>query len=478
MSEPPVSDPDLPKSTRGIFCNRTLNMRRIKAIGYDMDYTIIHYRMEVWEERAYAMLKERLAAHGWPVEDLRFDPDLALRGLIIDVELGNVVKANRFGYISKAFHGTHVLDFETMRESYERTLIDLNEPRWYFLNTLFSISEACMYMQLVDVLDEGRLPAGIGYEDLYRLVRRTLDETHMEGKLKAEIIAEPTRFVQLDEEMPLALLDQKLAGKKLVLITNSEWSYVAPMLSYVFDRFLPEGQTWRHLFDIAIVSARKPEFFTGRAPAFEVATDDGLLREHYGPIRPGQVYVGGNARLVEQSLGLRGEEILYVGDHVFVDVNVSKNILRWRTALIIRELEDEIVSMSRFEEDQRRLTDLMTRKEELEAVYSALRLQLQRRRKGYGPVGDESESSLEKELTSVREAVLALDHEIAPLAQESGKLLNPYWGLLMRTGNDKSHFARQMERYADIYTARVSNFLHHTPYVYLRSHRGSLPHDS
>jgi hypothetical protein len=34
-----------------------------------------------------------------------------------------------------------------------------------------------------------------------------------------------------------------------------------------------------------------------------------------------------------------------------------------------------------------------------------------------------------------------------------------------------------MERYADIYTSRVSNFLHATPFVYLRSPRGSMPHD-
>mgnify|MGYP002355083439 CR=1 FL=1 len=34
-----------------------------------------------------------------------------------------------------------------------------------------------------------------------------------------------------------------------------------------------------------------------------------------------------------------------------------------------------------------------------------------------------------------------------------------------------------MERYADIYTSRVSNFLFATPFVYLRSPRGSLPHD-
>jgi hypothetical protein len=37
--------------------------------------------------------------------------------------------------------------------------------------------------------------------------------------------------------------------------------------------------------------------------------------------------------------------------------------------------------------------------------------------------------------------------------------------------------ARQVERYADIYTSRVSNFLYHTPFLYLRAPRGSLPHD-
>jgi hypothetical protein len=49
---------------------------------------------------------------------------------------------------------------------------------------------------------------------------------------------------------------------------------------------------------------------------------------------------------------------------------------------------------------------------------------------------------------------------------------------LLRTGNDKSHLARQVERYADIYTSRVGNFLAQTPFVYLRSPRGSMPHDS
>ena len=48
----------------------------------------------------------------------------------------------------------------------------------------------------------------------------------------------------------------------------------------------------------------------------------------------------------------------------------------------------------------------------------------------------------------------------------------------MRAGNDKSLFARQVERYADVYTSRASNLRHPTPFGYLRAARGSLPHDA
>jgi hypothetical protein len=85
--------------------------------------------------------------------------------------------------------------------------------------------------------------------------------------------------------------------------------------------------------------------------------------------------------------------------------------------------------------------------------------------------------TLDAEIARVREGIVAIDEQIRPLALGSQLLGSPRWGLLMRSGNDKSYFARQMERHADIYTSRVSNFLFETPFVYLRSHRGSLPHD-
>ena len=69
------------------------------------------------------------------------------------------------------------------------------------------------------------------------------------------------------------------------------------------------------------------------------------------------------------------------------------------------------------------------------------------------------------------------DERIAPLAKAASELGNATWGPLMRAGNDKSLFARQVERYADVYTSRVSNFRPETPFAYLRAARGSLPHD-
>lgn len=461
---------------RGIFCNRTLNLRAIRAIGYDMDYTLIHYHAKAWERRAYDHLKRILASRGLPVEECQFDPDFTIRGLVIDSERGNLVKANRFGYVKRAYHGTRLLDHTAQRDAYARTMIDLGEPRWSFLNTFFSLSEACMYGQLVDLLDAGRLPGTLGYEALYRLVKTCLDAAHMEGQLKAEIVSNPEKFVVLDPETALALLDQKRAGKKLMLVTNSDFPYTEAMMSYAFDRFLPAKTTWRSLFDVIIVAARKPDFFLSKQPLFKIVSEKGLLEPTIRGLEDGGVYFGGSASLIEEHLGLSGDEILYVGDHIYGDVKVSKNVLRWRTCLILRELEDEIQAITETSEDDRKLAELMEQKESLERAQCEIKLELLRRRDESAAAGP-SKAELEAELVGIRAELMTLDEVIAPFAKAQSELSNSRWGLLLRAGNDKSHLARQLERSADIYTSRVSNFLFATPFVYLRSPRGSMPHD-
>lgn len=462
--------------TRKVFCNRTLNLRSIKAIGYDMDYTLIHYHAEKWENQAYQRLKKVLLDRGWPVSDLEFEPERVCRGLIIDRETGNLVKANRFGFVKRAIHGSKVLDYDEQREKYSRTIVDLADPRWVFLNTLFSLSEGCIFSQLVDLLDQRKIPEVLGYADLYERVRTVLDHAHMEGHLKDVIIRNPEAYVDLDPDMPLALLDQKESGKTLMLITNSEWSYTVPMMKFAVDKYLPKSMTWKDLFDVIIVSARKPAFFTTSSPFFEVVTPEGLLKPKVGPIEKGKSYLGGYAQAVEKHLKLEGDEILYVGDHMFGDVHVSKNFLRWRTALIIRELESELESLESFRAQEDKLAVKMIEKEKLESKYFQARIKLQRK-KAHGKSEGKEYDGLLEEQNGLRDQLEKLDQTIAPLAQASAQLSNKHWGLLMRAGNDKSYLAYQLERYADIYTSRVSNFLDVTPFGYLRSPRGSLPHD-
>ena len=442
-----------------------------------MDYTLIHYPVEQWERRAFEHTRDRLAASGWPVDDLVFDPAKVIRGLTIDLELGNLVKPTRFGYVIKAAHGGRFLEFDELRDAYAGTFVDLNEDRWVFLNTLFSLSEASLFAQLVDLLDRGELPSAMGYADLYDVVRTSLNEAHMKGRLKADIVSDPERFVDHEPGVVMTLRDQQEAGKRLLLITNSDWAYTRHIMSYAFDPHMPEGSTWRDLFEAVIVSADKPAFFTVTRPMYRIVDEDeGFMRPLLGPIEEGGVYVGGCGPRIEQSLGIGGDEILYVGDHLYADVSVSKVLLRWRTALILRELESEIEAMEGFAQDELRLQSLMEQKTDLERTLAAARLDRLRMRTGHAaPTLDEPVT--DATIAELREEIAALDLEIGPLARASGELRNRHWGPLMRSGNDKSLFARQVERYADVYTSRVSNLLDATPYGYLRAARGSLPHD-
>ncbi len=462
---------------RNIFTNRTLNMRSIQAIGYDMDYTLIHYDVQRWQRAMYAYLKRKLLELGWPVENLTHVPEMIIRGLVIDKKFGNLVKPNRFGYVKRAFHGTRPLDFDSMREVYSRTTVDIRENRWLLLTTLFDIPVACMYSQLVDKLDRNEFPEVMGYADLAEQIIGNLDAAYAEGMLKDEILKNPARYVVEDTEIPLTLLDQKHAGKKLLLITNSEWEFVSGIMTYTFDPQLQDGMKWRDLFDMVIVSADKPNFFLRDQPAFEVVNEEGLLKPVIGSLKVGSIYVGGHAKLVEEAFGLQGSQLMYIGDHVESDVHVSKSIHRWRTGLVLRELEEELACLYEFRDSQADLTYMMGKKVILEQELAQFKLYSQRIKGGYGPEATLLIDELNSQMNDLAQKISTIDEQIIPLAKEAQKIFNPRWGLLTRTGFDKSYLARQLEGYADIYMSRVSNLLYQTPFAYLRSTRSSLPHD-
>ena len=244
-------------------------------------------------------------------------------------------------------------------------------------------------------------------------------------------------------------------------------------MARVIDPICPAGTSWRDLFDIVIVAAAKPRFFEEQGPIFRLVDETaGHLEPHFGPLEAGEVYHGGNARMVERALGHDPSQFLYVGDHLFGDVHVTKDVLRWRTTLIARELEAEIQAMAGFADDERALREGMGVKVDLEQQHASLRMARRHR-----VVAGDDYAELDIEIERLAREISRVDERIAPLARAAALQGNTNWGPLMRAGVDKSLFARQVEKYADVYTSRVSNFAAATPYGYLRAARGSLPHD-
>merc|ERR1711991_722895 len=104
------------------------------------------------------------------------------------------------------------------------------------------------------------------------------------------------------------------------------------------------GPEWKQCFDYIIVAACKPAFFHGGSQLREVDQETGNLHIGRQPkeLLQGKVYNGGSIDQFQKLTGAVGNQVLYVGDHIFSDVVVSKQRHFWRTLLVVRELEQEI----------------------------------------------------------------------------------------------------------------------------------------
>ena len=61
--------------------------------------------------------------------------------------------------------------------------------------------------------------------------------------------------------------------------------------------------------------------------------------------------------------------------------------------------------------------------------------------------------------------------------QHANRYFNPYWGRLFRSGSESSSFGAQVERYACLYTGRVSNFRSYPPTHYFQRPEERMAHE-
>lgn len=465
---------------RRIFCNRNLRMTGVAWVGFDMDYTLAVYRQQEMDELSIRATIEKLVARGYPdfLRAIPYATAFPVRGLLIDKKFGHILKMNRYKFVTKGYHGLRELGKGELRELYHSKKIRPATPRYHWIDTLYALSEASLYAALVDALEQRGL--AIDYAQAFTDIRESIDEAHRDGTILDTVMGDFPRFVARDKELASTLHKLRSSGKKLFVLTNSRWQYTDAMMTYLLDGEMSEYPHWRNYFDIVIVAATKPAFFQERRPLME--RDGDTVREATFPLERGKIYEGGNLVDLERALGVPSDEVLYVGDHIYGDILRSKKESAWRTAMIIQELEGEILAHDSCREDFARaehLEDVHDRLEDELRFYQTRFKELSRRHETNGAAGpvDAERVRIKRAIDRVRARLRQTDAELSAIERRIDQRFHPFWGSLLKEENEESSFGSQVEEYACLYTSRVSNFLAYSPAQYFRSPRDEMAHE-
>ncbi|MBN2875020.1 MAG: HAD-IG family 5'-nucleotidase, partial [Spirochaetales bacterium] len=435
-----------------IFVNRSLNLKHIALLGFDMDYTLVRYDSDAFEELSHDLAARLLVEQGGYPDDvleLRFNPARAIVGLVIDRRNGNLLKLSRYGKIKMAFHGLEPIDFRAMKAMYQNVAVELSDPSFLPLDTLFSISTGVLYAQLVDLKTRGTvLP---DFATMAADVSEAIDSVHRNGSIRKVVLANPERYVIQDPLVPALLERYKDYGKKLMIITNSDYSFTRAMLDYTLDPYWKHHRSWRDVFDVVITLADKPRFFERPSRFLRIDPDSGLMSNWDGSLANG-IFQGGWFKPLQKSLGLDGREILYIGDHIYGDVVSIKKRCDWRTALVLNDLGSEIESLKAAHSLQLEIDDLMERKGRIEAQVN--RMDLDRY---------EGLPADRKKLDSLFEESDQINQDISEKLTTLRQHFNPYWGEVLRAGHEESRYAGQIDDYACIYMVKVSDLYEYSP---------------
>ncbi len=356
-----AADPST-RPSRRVFTNRNLRMTSIEAMGFDMDHTLAVYNTDNFNRLCFELAIDRLVRDkGYPeaVRSVRWDPAAAIRGLIVDKRLGNLLKVDAHGHITRVRHGFRFLDKDERRHLYPRGRIRIGNARYRIFDTLFDLPEGSLYAAIIDLAEQRGAGAGpVAPRPVRRhprhhrhpARRRLPEDAHRGGPgpllpARSGPGAHPAPAPGGgDEAVPAHQLGGRTtpprswttwwAGLRARGRTCSTWSSASPA---------SRASSWP-------AGAGKP------VPA----GSNPLM-----PNRRGVCFTGGDAFFLERKLGCRGDGILYWGDHTYGDILRSKKSVGWRTAMIVPEVEEEIEALVPLAAQRRELAAVEERLEEL-----------------------------------------------------------------------------------------------------------------
>ncbi|GFY46130.1 5'-nucleotidase domain-containing protein 3 [Trichonephila inaurata madagascariensis] len=437
----------------GVFANNELNLGDIDVYGFDYDYTLAVYK-ESLHYLIYELGRNWLVnKFKYPsgIQELPYQPGFAIRGLHYDMQEGILMKIDSFHQIQfeSVFRGTTPLEKEEVVAIYGGSYIpqelirgSSEGTRMKQLNDLFSVPEICLLSNVTEYFEKNNipyLPEILSYDiqnavqSIHPVMHKMLDESTIGQYL--EKLPDMTKFLNR----------LKNAGKKMFLITNSPFKFVDTGMTYMI------GPGWTDLFDVIVVQARKPKFFTDQSRPFRIydVPTKSQLWEKVTSLQKGNVYMEGNLKELQRMTNWYGSSVLYFGDQIYSDLADLTLHHGWRTGAIIYELtkEIEILNSEEFRHDVGWLQTLQHLIEEMQDCEEA----------------DEIIQQLLKERDLLR--------------VHTKKVFNKQFGSIFRTHHNPTYFSRRLFRYSDIYMSQITNLLNYSLNHIFYPRRGALPHE-
>lgn len=222
---PPSPNP--PNKSR-IFSNNYLNMGNVEVVGFDLDYTLIPYTVEL-QSLIFSMAREILVHQYHYPKELNlcfFDPQFAVRGLSVDSQNGVLAKLSyiqRVG-LKYCYKGKRPLTAEELEEYYggfrhvSRGEMDKLKP----VNDLFAMAEACLIADVIDIFEQIKQTTGQPYYAgaLVDDVQAAIRDVHVSGAMHEAVVKDLDRYANASPNLTRLLEHFQKAGKKLFLCTN------------------------------------------------------------------------------------------------------------------------------------------------------------------------------------------------------------------------------------------------------------------
>ncbi|XP_077520615.1 5' nucleotidase A isoform X2 [Amblyomma americanum] len=242
------------------------------AVGFDLDNTLARYRLPALFELVHGSVREHLDKGASRRADGSSWPSargFSHKGLLLDKKRGLLVKFDARGRVGRAYRGFARLSAAEASA----------EPLWHDL-----------------------------FEGIVHFYRP-------DGPRARTLLQTPDKLVRPCPKSVTAWIHSlREAGTRTFLLTGSEPALAIAIASHTL------GPQWRDLFDLVVMGANKPAFFSDTSMSFKAVKDDGSLRAlgHSEELKPGVLYCGGNwTALCEHGLGFC--RTLYIGDSLIDD---------------------------------------------------------------------------------------------------------------------------------------------------------------